>query len=316
MDWGVEARRLVIEVIATLVHVKHTMAELILKPAGIPPEVYRPLLYKNDPATGRVLSKRQIAPLILDAFGGRDECSHALRSIIEIAANWSSFHLAENEYAARATVQKARELLGTIELMEAREAKQRELARKEELARMERERADLMRKQSELLLMMFDDMASSGDHQKRGYLLQDLLNRIFDLHQIPVVRSFSRNEGAEQIDGAFKIEGWHYLVECRWRKKLADIRELDGLKGQVDRSGKQTMGLFLSINGWSDHVPGLLKQNPDKSIILMEGYDLRTVLGGQVDFRDFILAKVAKLNLEGEPFLGVGEYLSASRGES
>jgi hypothetical protein len=174
---------------------------------------------------------------------------------------------------------------------------------------MERERADLTRKQSELLLMMFDDLARSDDPQRRGYLLQDVLNRVFDLHQIPVVRSFTRNEGAEQIDGAFKIEGWHYLVECRWRQKLSDIRELDGLKGQVDRSGRQTMGLFVSVNGWSDNVPKLLKQNPDKAIILMEGFDFRTVLSGQIDLRDFILAKVAKLNLEGEPFLGVSEYL-------
>ena len=85
-----------------------------------------------------------------------------------VAAQWSSFHLAKDEYAARATVQKARELLGTIELMEAREAKQRELARKEELARMERERAELLQKQSELLLMMFDDLAVSDDPQRRG----------------------------------------------------------------------------------------------------------------------------------------------------
>jgi hypothetical protein len=75
------------------------------------------------------------------------------------------------------------------------------------------------------------------------------------------------------------------------------------------------MGLFLAINGWSDHVPKLLKQNPGKSIILMEGYDLRTVLAGQVDLRDFILAKVAKLNLEGEPFLGVTEYQSGEASE-
>lgn len=73
------------------------------------------------------------------------------------------------------------------------------------------------------------------------------------------------------IDGAFKLEGWHYVVECRWREKLADIRELDGLKGQVDRSGKQTIGLFLSINGCSENVPILLKQNPDKSIIVFNG---------------------------------------------
>ncbi len=135
------------------------------------------------------------------------------------------------------------------------------------------------------------------------------MNRVFDLHQIPVVRSFTRNQGAEQIDGAFRFEGWHYLVECRWREKVADIRQLDGLKGQLDRSGKQTMGLFLSINGWSDNVPILLKQNPEKAIILMEGYDLRCVLSGTVDLPDFVLAKVTKLNLENEPFYSAIEYL-------
>lgn len=313
MDLGVEGRRLAIEAIATLVHIKNTMAELLLKPAGVPPEVYRPLLYRRDESTGRPLSKRHIAPLVLDAVDGRADCSGVVRALIEIAANWSSFHLADDEFAARATVQKARELLGTLELMEARETQQREMARREEIARMERERADLVRKQSQVLLMVFDDLVASADAQGRGYSLQDLLNRTFDLHSIPVVKSFARNAGGEQIDGAFKLDGWHYLVECRWRKKLADIRELDGLKGQVDRSGKQTMGLFLSINGWSENVPALLKQNPEKSIILMEGYGFRSVLAGRIDLRDFIMAALARLNLEGEPFLDVARYLEDQR---
>lgn len=158
--------------------------------------------------------------------------------------------------------------------------------------------------------LMFDSLTVTEDPHRRGYLLQDLLNRTFDLHQIPVVGPFTRNKGAEQIDGAFKMEGWHYIVECRWRKKLADIRELDGLKGQVDRSGKQTMGLFLSINGWSSNVPTLLQQNPEKSIIPMDGYDLRAVLSCNADLRDFLLAKIARLNLKGGlPFLGVTDYL-------
>ncbi len=310
MEPGVDEKRLAIEIIATLVHVKNAMAELILKPAGVPAEVYRPLMYRRDEATGRILSKRQFAPLIFDALASRAECTGVVRRIIEIAANWSNFHLAAEEYSARATVQKAREILGIIELMEAREAKQRDLARQEELSRMEREKVALLRKQSELLLMMFDDIARSTDHQRRGYLFQDLLNRAFDLHEIPVAKSFTRNEGGEQIDGAFKLDGWHYLVECRWRDRLADIAELDSLKGKVGRSGKQTMGLFLSINGWSDHVVPLLKQNPDKSIILMEGYGLRTALSGQVDLRDFILAMVTHLNLQGDPYLDVTKYLT------
>jgi hypothetical protein len=314
MEISVEVRRVVIEIIATLVNIKSTMSELILKPAGISIEVYQPLFNRRDENTGKTLSKRQIAPLILDAIENCDDCIGIIRQMIDIAAHWSSFHLANDEFQARATVQKARELLGTIELMEAREAKQRELARKGELARMERERAEMLRKQSELLLMMFDDLAVSKEEQRRGYLLQDLLNRTFALHEISVVASFTRNEGSEQIDGAFKLEGWHYIVECRWRKKLSDIRELDSLSGQIARSGRQTMGVFLSINGWSDNVVPLLKQNPDKGIILMDGYDLRTVLAGQVDLRDFLLAKVAKLNLYTEPYYSVAKYMNEQTG--
>ncbi len=308
-DLGIEGRRLAIEIIATLVHIKSTMVELILKPAGISSGIYGPLLHKHDESTGRVLSKRQIAPLILDAVTQSGSIDSSIRRIIEIAAHWSSFHLADDEYAARATVQKARELLGTIEIMEAREAKQRELVLKEELARMEHERAELIQKNSDLLLMMFDDLAISNDPHRRGYLLQELLNRLFDLYQLPVTKSFTRNEGGEQIDGAFRMEGWHYLVECRWREKLDDIRNLDGLQGQVGRSGKQVMGLYLSINGWSNNVPNLLKQNPDKNIVLMDGYDLRTILSCQANLQKFLLAKVTHLNLKSEPFLSARIFL-------
>lgn len=306
---GVEGKRIAIEAISTLAYIKATMVELLLKPAGVPPKVYEDLLYKRDELSGYTLSKRKIAPLILDRIEHDPNRHQIIRTLIEIVANWNSFHLANDEYAARATVQKAREFLDVLETMEAREAKQREIARKQEIARMERERAELLHKQSELLLLMFDELARSGDPHKRGFLLQDLLNRVFTLHGIGVVRSFTRNEGAEQIDGAFKLEGWHYIVECRWRKKLADIRELDGLKGQVDRSGRQTMGFFLSMNGWSDNVPRLLKQNPEKSIVLMDGYDLRCVLAMEVDLSDFILAKIAQLNYEGEPFYGAKQYI-------
>lgn len=309
MDIEVEERRVAIEALATLANLKNVMVELILRPAGVPDEVYRPHLYGRDEATGRSLSKRKSAPLIIDAVTHRPDGSRIVRRIVEITSQWSSYHLAANEYAARATVQKAREILGTMEQMEAWESQQRENARKEELARMEREKAALLRGQLDLLLMMFDELAQSNDHQRRGYLLQDLLNRVFDLNGLPVHRSFTRNEGGEQIDGAFLLDGWYYLVECRWRDRLADIRQLDGMWGQINRSGRQTMGLFVSINGWSENVVPLLRQNPEKSILLMDGYDIRTVLEGRIDLRDFLVAKGAKLNLAAEPFLGARTYL-------
>lgn len=162
----------------------------------------------------------------------------------------------------------------------------------------------------ELLLRSYDALARSGDPVRRGYLLQDLLNKTFNIFGIPASKSFTRNQNGEQIDGAFELGGWYYLVECRWRKKLANEREVDGLRGQVERSGEQTMGVFLSINGWSDNVPPLLKQNPTKRILLMDGNDIHGVLTGDLDLNELLRAKLEHLNLRGEPFIGIDEILS------
>jgi hypothetical protein len=308
IDLGTDERKVAIEAIATLCHIKRAMVDLLLKPAGVPEEVYKELLYRRD-ETGRTLSKRQIAPLLIAACEGLEHGRKVIQRIVEITATWSNFHLADNEFAARATVQKARELLGIIEAMEARESKAREAARQEELTNLAREKADLMKRHSDLLLMMFEELAVSNDPVRRGFLLQDLLNRLFDIYEIPVYRSFTRNAGGEQIDGAFKLDGWHYIVECRWREKLADIRQVDGLLAQVSRSGRQTMGMFLSVNGWSANVPPLIKQNSNKCLFLMDGYDLRCVLALQADLRDLMFAKLAHLNLKAEPYLGVTTFL-------
>jgi hypothetical protein len=158
------------------------------------------------------------------------------------------------------------------------------------------------KKQLQLLLSMFDDLSTSNDPQKRGYLLQNLLNQLFLIYEIPVAKSFQRNAGGEQLDGAFSFHGWYYLVECKWTKKRTEPKELDSLLGKVNRGGRQSMGLFLSIEGWSENVVPLLKQNPDKCIILMDGYDLRCVLADAVDLEVLLTKKIENLNENSEPF--------------
>ena len=76
------------------------------------------------------------------------------------------------------------------------------------------------------------------------------------------------------------------------------------------RSGGQTMGVFLSINGWSENVPKLLKQNATKRIFLMDGLDLRAVLAKKLTLEEFLRAKIEELNLKAEPFIGVDDILS------
>ena len=57
----------------------------------------------------------------------------------------------------------------------------------------------------------------------------------------------------------------------------------------------------------------MLKQNTEKAIILMQGYDLRAILSEEVDLREYIMAAVKTLNLYAEPYFGVHEYLRQVR---
>jgi len=157
----------------------------------------------------------------------------------------------------------------------------------------------------DVLYQNYQNLKANDNPQERGYKLQHLLNKLFMHSKINTEKSFTRNNGAEQIDGAFEFQGWYYIVECRWRKKLADGRELDGLSGQVGRSGRQTMGLFLSINGWSKNVPKILQQNPGKSVFLMNGDELEEVLKDQIDLREVLKRKLKALNIESKPFLDI-----------
>jgi hypothetical protein len=64
------------------------------------------------------------------------------------------------------------------------------------------------------------------------------------------------------------------------------------------------------LAGWSDNVVPMLKQNPEKSIILMDGFDLRTVLDGHAPLEALLEAKLDALNLRAEPFYSVQDYLA------
>jgi hypothetical protein len=305
-----DARRLTLEAIATLVNIKRIAADQLLRPAGVPQPLIQHFVKGRDPSTGDPLTKRQGGAHILEELSKTGADREFVRKVVDLTANWNSFHLASNEYDARGVVQKARELAGTMAEADAREKQQQEAAAKERSERVERERQATVRQGSKLLLAQFDAAMAGEERQERGYFLEDLMNRAFDLHGLPATRPFRRNEGGEQIDGAFELDGWHYIVECRWREALSNIQQLDALSGKVNRSGKQTMGLFLSVNGWSEHVVPLVKQNRDKSIILMEGFDLRTVLDRPFDLRQLLRSKARALNLEAEPYFPISRLIA------
>jgi hypothetical protein len=174
-----DARRLALEAIATLAYVKRHAADLLLRPGGISDALIRRFLSERDAATQNPLTKRQGGALILDELAQQGRDRAVVRKLVGITARWDRFHLAQDEYKARSVVQKAREMMGLLAEADAREQEMQARAAEERAARRRREKETMLHQQSALLLAQFDESNNSEPHD-RGYLLQDLLNRLFD----------------------------------------------------------------------------------------------------------------------------------------
>ena len=112
--------------------------------------------------------------------------------------------------------------------------------------------------------------------QRRGYDLQDLLARLFKLHDIPY-RPAYRKETVEETDGFFTFDGFDYLLEARWRQSPPTIADLRAFSGKVNAKIESTRGVFLSIMGFRSEV--VTEAATLSNVILFDGKELALILG-------------------------------------
>lgn len=126
---------------------------------------------------------------------------------------------------------------------------------------------------------------------------------IFDLDPKASFRT-----AGEQIDGSFSFEGTDYLFEAKWEDKPTERRDLDTFDGVIRRKLENTLGLFLSINGYSED--GVKTYSGGRSLmILMDGADLMAVLEGRIDLVTLLLRKRRHASQTGNIYLKVHELL-------
>jgi len=146
----------------------------------------------------------------------------------------------------------------------------------------------------------------SVDQQKRGYILEKILKDLFELFDLDPKASFKI--AGEQIDGAFTFDTTDYLFECKWQGNLVDAANLDAFKGKLSRKLENTLGLFLSINGYSADAVAIHSKGRGMSI-LMDGSDLMAVLEGRIDLVQLLLRKRRYASQTGNIYLKIHEII-------
>jgi hypothetical protein len=138
--------------------------------------------------------------------------------------------------------------------------------------------------------------SSTDDAQKRGYSLEGILADLARIDGLHVTDSFRVN--GEQIDGAVKFDGEHYLIEAKWQDKAASNEPLYQFAGKIE--GKMYgRGLFVSVHGFSEDVVGSLTLGKAIKTVLVDGEDLTLVIEEQLSFSQLIDAKVKAAQTKG-----------------
>ena len=103
------------------------------------------------------------------------------------------------------------------------------------------------------------------------------------------VRALSSYRTAgEQIDGAVEVGEKLYLVEIKAGGDPTSTGDLDTFMGKPNRRPEGTLGLFVSLAGYVDNAPQLVKEYRTKSIILMSSAHLESVLAQKISLPDLI----------------------------
>lgn len=152
----------------------------------------------------------------------------------------------------------------------------------------------------------FYQLVSSSDFQIRGFKLEKIIKELFTLFDLDPKASF-RIQG-EQIDGAFTFENNDYLFEGKWQKKPCDIQDLDAFSGKLARKLDNTLGLFCSIDGFSEDAVKA-HSTGRRLMLLMDGSDLMGVLEGRIDLIQLLLRKRRHASQTGNIYLKLHEIL-------
>ena len=256
--------------------------------------------------------KRNIVGQLVDFLSRNEDVyqRQLLRLMTDVARIQDFSHLARLD-DGQAKVDQARAaveaLQGQISGLEAFLEEEREVERRRQEAYERRVKTDAVQQALQELTQEYFDLLSSEDPQGRGYRLEKILRRLFEVFDLDPRASF-RVMG-EQIDGAFTFESTDYLLEAKWQKESVRAADLDSLVGKLTRKLDNTLGLYLAINGYSED--GVRAHSSGRRLILlMDGSDIMAVLEGRIDLVQLLLRKRRAAAQTGNIYLKVHEILT------
>jgi hypothetical protein len=230
-----------------------------------------------------------------------------LRRMLDQLRNWTIFNAAENPEAAKKSVQDLAALIKQHD--QTTTTNQEETERIKQLRQEQAQKRAMSERlsQQEILRDRFVALFSANNPQQRGRDLEKILHDLFKFEELNPDEAFVLQ--GEQIDGAFEIDGTHYLVEAKWLEQKTGPDKIAWFKEKLARKFRP-VGLMIAINEFTDEA--IRTAQDSKCIILMNGDDLMQVLEPTVDLdlKTLLRKKIAAFSRRGTPFITAREIIN------
>lgn len=141
--------------------------------------------------------------------------------------------------------------------------------------------------------------------QQGGYDFQDWFYDLLDFCEVQNRRPYVSN--GRQIDGSLTHEGTTYLVELKFTGEQVDATDIDSLRSKVDDKADNTMGIMVSISGYSSVAIAGASGRQSKLLVL-DATHLYLFLAGSLAFGEIISRVRRHASQTAEAYLPVAKF--------
>lgn len=150
------------------------------------------------------------------------------------------------------------------------------------------------------------DLAGGMNEQARGVEFNNLLAKVLRAEGLdPEVSSYGE---LGEIDVAFRHGPTRFILEAKWRKKKINFGPLAVLAARVRQRQEGTLGIFVSMSGYTQQAITSLKHSGDRPrLILLDRDHVEAMVSGDMPAEELIDAARDEASFKGRFYVPLGE---------
>ncbi|EUK17458.1 restriction endonuclease [Commensalibacter papalotli (ex Servin-Garciduenas et al. 2014)] len=172
-------------------------------------------------------------------------------------------------------------------------------------AQIQKERIQRSQTDKSKLQKEFEELQSKIGTPDGGYAFERWFYQLLDFCEIQNKRPYITN--GRQIDGSLTHEGTTYLLELKFTKNQSGAEEIDSLKAKVSKMADNTMGIMVSVSGYSK-VAISEASGGKTTLLIIDVNHLYLFFSDIMNFEEIISRVRRHASQTGQAYLPVNEF--------